>query len=83
MSIFIVKANKSELESIGISYDITYLEGTLIKIFDDGWLSPSINHNVGKFEFTNAFDLPKYMCINKNIFLRKKKLEKLNEKRRN
>lgn len=38
MQRFKIIANKNELETIGISYDITGLKGTLVKTFSDGWI---------------------------------------------
>jgi hypothetical protein len=60
---FKVKANKNDLESIGISYDINGLVGDLVKNYGTGWLVLSITHEYNGFKFTNEFDLPKYMCV--------------------
>lgn len=62
MQKFKIQSNKEELEDIGISYDINGLIGTLVKSYPTGWLVLSVTHKVGEYEFTNEFDLPKYMC---------------------
>lgn len=58
-----IKATKQELEEVGISCDIDGLTGFLIKTYLDGWLQLKITHKIGPMEFTNEFDLPKYLCI--------------------
>jgi hypothetical protein len=58
-----VKANKQDLEDVGIIYDIDGLTGDLIRNYLTGWLCLKITHKIDSMEFTNEFDLPKYMCI--------------------
>jgi hypothetical protein len=61
-STYKVLANKSQLEKIGISYDITGLKGKHIRTWPDGELTLEITHSIGDFSFTNEFDLPKDYC---------------------
>ena len=62
MQKFKIDSGKEKLEDIGISYNINGLVGTLVKSYLTGWLVLSVTHKVGDMEFTNEFDLPKYMC---------------------
>lgn len=55
-----VTANKEQLESIGIDYDITNLEGTVKGYYDSGYVQVEIEHKDGKVTFTNNFDIPKH-----------------------
>ena len=53
-----IKANKDQLDSIGISYDITGLIGTLTREWPTGWYEIEVKHKIGDMEFTNKFDIP-------------------------
>ena len=52
-------ANKKQLESIGIDYDISNLIGTYNHIFSDNWYAVEVEHKIGKYTFKNEFDIPK------------------------
>lgn len=62
MQKYIIDSKRELLEDIGISYNINGLVGTLVKSYPTGWLVLSVTHKIGCYEFTNEFDLPKYMC---------------------
>jgi len=51
-------ANKQQLEDIGIDYDLTGLSGWVRMTYGDGWLLVSVTHSIGRYTFTNDFDLP-------------------------
>jgi len=53
-----VKANKEQLESVGIDYDITGLEGDVKGYYHSGYVQVEITHNGNGFEWTNDFDIP-------------------------
>ncbi|MFW6233704.1 MAG: hypothetical protein ACOC3Z_03515 [Nanoarchaeota archaeon] len=53
-----IVATKSQLEKIGISYDIKNSEGTLIKKFDTGWYYLEVIRVVGDMIFKNKVDIP-------------------------
>lgn len=57
-----IQSNQGELEDIGIDYKINGLIGTFVKSYSNGWFVLSVTHKVGGYEFTNDFNLPKYMC---------------------
>lgn len=59
MQIAKILANKEQLDSIGIESNITGLYGKVINYFNTGYIEIEITHNVGKFTFTNNFDIPK------------------------
>lgn len=61
MQTFRINSDISSLDDIGISYNINGLNGTLKKIYPSGWMMLTVTHNVDGMEFTNDFDLPKYM----------------------
>lgn len=46
-------ANKEQLESIGISYDINELTGSLEKEYSNGWLTLCVKHKIGYIEVIN------------------------------
>lgn len=54
-----VKADKRQLESFGISYDITGLVGELKHKYPTGWYEIEITHACPAGTFTNSFDIPK------------------------
>lgn len=54
-----VKADMDQLESIGIGYDISELEGDVKGYYSSGYVLVEITHNLDGFEFTNEFDIPK------------------------
>ena len=56
---FKIKANKKQLEDIGVDYEITGLVGELTHIFPTGWYELKVKHKIGDIEFTNHFDIPK------------------------
>jgi hypothetical protein len=54
-----IKANKDQLERLGISYDITGLIGVLKSKYPTGWYCLEVEHEVDGFKFTNSFNIPK------------------------
>lgn len=62
-----VKANKQQLENLGISYDITGLTGELKHKYPTGFYVIEITHNYEAGTFTNLFDIPKTFleCVGK------------------
>ena len=56
---FKITANKEQLLSVGIDYDLTGMVGTYKNKFVTGWYLIEVTHYVGNMEFTNEFDLPK------------------------
>lgn len=67
--IVIIKANKTELESVGIDLEITGMEAKIKGFYPDGYVVVEVKHDVYGFgfEFTNEFDIP-------NFWLEKKKI---------
>jgi hypothetical protein len=59
MNKYKITANKNQLESFGIDYDITGLIGRLKRKYPTGWYCIEITHDRDGFEFTNDFDIPK------------------------
>lgn len=58
MEKFKIKASKTQLEEIGISYDIMNLDGILKHKYPTGYYCLEVTHKVGKYSFTNDFDIP-------------------------
>lgn len=56
-----VLANREQLENLGISYNITNLIGYLKRKFKTNYYEIEITHMVGKYSFTNSFDIPNYL----------------------
>lgn len=54
-----VKANRQQLENLGISYDITGLTGELKHKYPTGFYVIEITHTYEAGTFTNLFDIPK------------------------
>ena len=52
MNIARIKANKEQLESIGISYKISNLKGKIKKYYKSGYIQIEINHTLGGIIFT-------------------------------
>ena len=57
----IVKANRRQLENVGVSYDITELHGKVTHKYPTGFYEVEITHKINDREFTNKFDIPKTM----------------------
>lgn len=57
----IIKANKRQLENVGIDYDITELKGYVTHKYPTGFYEVEVTHKVNGNEFTNVFDIPKTM----------------------
>jgi hypothetical protein len=60
MGTAIIKANKEQLESIGIDYEITNLKGQIKGYYPSGYIQVEVTHSWEGIEFTNDFDIPKY-----------------------
>jgi hypothetical protein len=58
MTKFKVMANKKQLASFGIDYDITGLVGELKYKYPTGWYEIKITHTCEAGTFTNSFDIP-------------------------
>ena len=59
MKKFKIKANKEQLENIGIPYDITGLIGEFVMAYPTGWYRIRAKHTSYGTEYTNDFDIPK------------------------
>ena len=53
-----VKANKEQLESVGIDYEITNLTGNVKGYYESGYVLVEIEHVDCCHTFTNDFDIP-------------------------
>lgn len=62
-----VKANKQQLATLGIDYDITGLIGELEHKYPTGFYAIKITHHYEAGTFTNSFDIPKTFleCVGK------------------
>lgn len=54
-----VKANKQQLSSIGVDYEITGLVGVLKDKYITGWYAIEITYTCDAGTFTSVFDIPK------------------------
>lgn len=59
MAKYKIKANKQQLSSFGIDYDITGLTGELKHKYPTGWYAIEVTHTYDAGTFTNVFDIPK------------------------
>ena len=59
MTKYKVKANKQQLSSIGIGYEITDLVGVLKDKYITGWYAIEITYTCDAGTFTRVFDIPK------------------------
>lgn len=64
-----VTATREQLESIGISYDITGLTGERINVFPMGWYIVKITHKIGYKIFTNEFGIHKSFLEEVNVIM--------------
>ena len=53
-----INANRDQLYSIGIDYDIRGLVGILTHKFPTGWYELEVTHTYEAGTFTNKFDIP-------------------------
>ena len=62
-----IKANKQQLESFGIDYNITGLVGELKHKYPTGWYTIEVTHTYEAGTFTNEFNIPKTFleCVGK------------------
>jgi len=62
-----IKANKEQLESFGIDYNITGLIGKLKHKYPIGWYEIEVTHTYEAGTFTNTFGIPKTFleCVGK------------------
>jgi hypothetical protein len=56
---YLIKANKEQLNRLGIVYEITGLVGTLKYKYPTGFYEIEVTHKVGAITVTNSFDIPK------------------------
>ena len=54
-----ILANKEQLKSFGITYEITGLIGILKQKYPTGWYELKVEHTYNSMTFTNNFDIPK------------------------
>ncbi len=54
-----INANKTQLSSIGINYNLTGLVGLLKSKYPTGWYELEVTHQSNGTTFTNNFDIPK------------------------
>ena len=59
MTKYKVKANKQQLSSIGIGYEITDLVGVLKDKYITGWYAIEITYTCDAGTFTRVYDIPK------------------------
>ena len=60
MEVATVKADKNQLESVGIDYEITNLQGKVKGYYPSGYVQVEITHTWEGMDFTNDFDIPKW-----------------------
>jgi hypothetical protein len=67
--IVIIKASKTQLESVGIDLEITGMEAKIKSFYPDGYVVVEVKHDVCGFgfEFTNEFDIPNFWLEEKKI----------------
>lgn len=58
MSKYKIKANRKQLEAIGIDFDLDGLVGMLVQKFPDGYYTIRVKHSCEAGTIDNVFDIP-------------------------